>query len=467
MEIVTSETLETAELDINALLDPKTMRQHGEHGWFDKGPRSFDWLLKYRCVRDYIDNYTAKSTRMQRLYVLEKVLKAGRLEDPDRLLKLSDIQAKTLIKRVWQFYIQHGKQSYARIVSITMRGFFEAHDRELHFKRSEQVRSPRLVKINIEHIPSKAEVYKMADVAGSLRNRAIILCLYQSGVRPSCLCNWTYGLVAQQLYPEIKGPVQLKITPDLDNKLNLYGLPYYITFLGEESARALRDHLDDRKKRSEWTPKASDRIFVTASSASRGGPLDLSGIWSVIKYAAVQANLDLKSVWPKVLRKSFRKTLNAAESLDEDTKEALMGHRLPGSRGNYFDYHDLDEVREKYLRVDWNRNGANGTRIKELDDANKDLAERVTTLENKNKELMIYMLAEKAGIVPMAAPEELHQIPTVDLERALRNFVTRTGRNASQNNAREATPSYQLGRRIGRSATRQPCRQKREALSLP
>ena len=344
METVTAEQVDTEGLDINALLDPKTERGRGEHGWFPKGPRSFDWLLKYRSVRDYIDNYTAKSTRTQRLYVLDKVLKAGRLTDPDQLLKLSESQAKTLIKRVWQFYIQHGKQSYARIVSITMRGFFEAHDRELHFKRSEQVRTPRLVKINIERIPSKIEVYRMADVAGSLRNRAIVLCLYQSGIRPGCLSNWNYGLVSEQLYPEVKSPVQLKITPDLDNKLNLYGLPYYVTFLAEESARALREHIDERKKRDGWTPKPSDRIFVTASSASRGQPLDLSGIWSVIKFAAAHASLDPKSLWPKVLRKSFRKTLNTTENLDEDTKEALMGHRLPGSRGNYFDYHDLDEV---------------------------------------------------------------------------------------------------------------------------
>ena len=450
METITAEQFDTEGLDINALLDPKKERGRGEHGWFPKGPRSFDWLLRYRCVRDYIDNYTAKSTRTQRLYVLEKVLRAGRLTDPDQLLKLSESQAKTLIKRVWQFYIQHGKQSYARIVSITMRGFFEAHDRELHFKRSEQVRSPRLVKINIEHIPSKIEVYRMADVAGSLRNRAIVLCLYQSGVRPGCLCNWNYGLVAPQLYPEIKGPVQLKITPDLDNKLDLYGLPYYITFLADESARALRDHIDERKKREGWTPKASDRIFVTASSASRGEPLDLSGVWSVIKFAAAQANLDPKSVWPKVLRKSFRKTLNTTESLDEDTKEALVGHMLPGSRGNYFDYHDLDEVSEKYLRVDWSRDGGNGTRIQELDQANKDLGERVSSLENRNKELMIYMLAEKAGIVPMASPEELGRIPTEDLERVLVQHVTRTGREASQKSAREATPTYKLGKKIAR-----------------
>ncbi|TMI28070.1 hypothetical protein E6H36_01835 [Candidatus Bathyarchaeota archaeon] len=395
METVTAERFDAEGLDINALLDPKTERGRAEHGWFPKGPRSFDWLLKYRCVRDYIDNYTAKSTRNQRLYVLEKVLKAGRLTDPEQLLKLSESQAKTLIKRVWQFYIQHGKHSYARTVSITMRGFFEAHDRELRFKRSEKVRSARLVKINIEHIPNKAEVYRMADVAGSLRNRAIVLCLYQSGVRPGCLCNWNYGLVSQQLYPEINSPVQLKITPNLDNKLNLYGLPYYITFLAEES-------------------------------------------------------VDPKSVWPKVLRKSFRKTLNATDSLDEDTKEALMGHRLPGSRGNYFDYHDLDEVREKYLAVDWSRDGGNVTRMKELDKANKDLEERVSSLENRNKVLMVHLLAGEAGIIPMASPGELRRIPTEELERALEQHVARAGREAMRNGANETSPMYKLGSRVGR-----------------
>lgn len=451
METVTAEPFDAEGLDINALLENKTLRGHAEHGWFGKGPRSFEWLLKYRIVRDWIDNYTSESTRNQRLYVLEKVLKAGQLKEPGELLKLSDLQAKNLIKRVCQFYIQNGKSAYARTVSIAMRGFYESHDREIKFKRSERLRSPRLKKINIEHIPTKAEVYRMADLAGSLRNRAMILGLYESGVRPNCLCNWNYGLVADQLYPEIKDPVQLKIIPDLDAKLNLYGLPYYITFLGTESAQALKDHLEERKKREGWNPKASDRVFVTASSASRGKPLELSGVWEVVKFAAKQAGLDPKSIWPKVLRKSFRKTLNATEALDEDTKEALMGHRLPGSRGNYFDYHDIDEVREKYLRIDWSRVGGNGTRLKELEEANKDLGERVGSLENRNKELMIYMLAEKTGVVPMASSEELHRIPTADLERALTQHVTRTGREAVRNNSREERPAYRLGRSMGRN----------------
>jgi len=64
----------------------------------------------------------------------------------------------------------------------------------------------------------------------------------------------------------------------------------------------------------------------------------------MVKAAARAIGLDPRSVWTHTLRKSFRKVLNATPDLDEDTKEALMGHSLPGSRGNYFDVHDIDEI---------------------------------------------------------------------------------------------------------------------------
>ncbi len=80
------------------------------------------------------------------------------------------------------------------------------------------------------------------------------------------------------------------------------------------------------------------------------------GISDLIKYASELAGFNPESIWTHVIRKSFRKALNKS-SIDEDTKEALMGHVLPGSRGNYFDYHDVDEVAEKYMLVDFSRNG--------------------------------------------------------------------------------------------------------------
>ncbi len=55
-----------------------------------------------------------------------------------------------------------------------------------------------------------------------------------------------------------------------------------------------------------------------------------------------KGGLNPEATWTHLLRKSFRKTLDTTPGIPEDLKEALMGHHLPGSCGNYFDYHEVD-----------------------------------------------------------------------------------------------------------------------------
>jgi integrase len=443
-------TVVESDLDMKVLRPEKREHEHGEHGWFQGGSFSFDWLLKHKVVRDWIDSYTAANTRKQKLYQFEKVLAAARIKDPADLLRLSDLEAKNLIKRVAQFYLQQGKASWARQTWITMKGFYEAHDREIKFKRQEKIRVAPRKKVSIESIPLKPDIYRMSDVANTLRNRALVLCAFQSGVRPGCLVNWTYGMVEKQIYPEIQLPIQLKITTKEDTKLAGYGLDYYVTFLSQEAAEALKDYVEERKREG-WVPKKSDYLFPPEASTSKGEHLAPGGLWEVVKDCAEKAGLKTEGTWTHLLRKSFRKVLNATPELDEDFKEAVMGHRPPGSRGNYYDYHDVEEAAEKYAKSDWSRNGiGNNGKLKRLEDSNKSLEERVALLENRNKELMIYLLAGKAGVVPTASPERMHQIPTETLETALGQHVARTGREAMQNSAREAPPLYKLGKSVGR-----------------
>ena len=40
---------------------------------------------------------------------------------------------------------------------------------------------------------------------------------------------------------------------------------------------------------------------------------------------------------------------------DPNFKEALMGHKLQGSRDNYFDHHDLTTLEYEYMRADFGR----------------------------------------------------------------------------------------------------------------
>jgi len=329
----------------------KGWQEHGEHGWFVSKPQSFEWLLEFQCVKDWIDTYTAKDTRQGYLRVLEKVCKASGM-NPDQLLSLSGKEAKVIIKRVSQEKLQEGKAAMARKIQIAMKSFFEANDLELSFKRSERIKVPAK-KVVVETIPNKMQAYKMAEVTGSVRNRAIILDLFQSGVRVGCLCSWRYGHVKDQLYPEVKVPVRIKVTPDMDSKIGGYGLSYYYAFLAEEAARALKDYVEERKRKG-WIPNDEDYIFVTEGTVSRGRRLTNQSVWEVVKRAAEKAGLKPRGVWTHLLRKTFRKVLNGTP-MAEDLKEALMGHKLPGSRGNYFDYHDIDEAASSYLRVDWSR----------------------------------------------------------------------------------------------------------------
>src|SRR2546427_12648963 len=99
-------TVVESELDMKVLRPEKREHEHGEHGWFQGGSYSFDWLLKHKVVRDWIDSYTAPNTRKKKLYQFEKVLGADRINDPANLLKHIDREAKYLIKRVAPFYVK-------------------------------------------------------------------------------------------------------------------------------------------------------------------------------------------------------------------------------------------------------------------------------------------------------------------------------------------------------------------------
>src|SRR5712692_1411942 len=329
--------------------------QRDLRGRYVSGEKSFSWLLKYSTVKDWIDAYTSEETREKKLYQLEKILRAGGFEEPSELLGLSERDVKVLTRRVANWYLQKGKGVWAKQIVITMKGFLEANDRKLEIRRADRIRAPVRKKVVNEYIPNKMDIYRMADNAGSLRNRTVLLCLFQAGVRVSCLCNWTYELVKDQLYPEIRVPLRIKVSPAMDTKLNLYGLSYYVTGVQGEAAELLREYLGMRK-RGGWIPQSSDPIFVTERTGGPLANLRREGVWLIVKNIARRSGIKPESIWVHCIRKSFRKVLNATPQIDEDTKEALMGHKLPGSRGNYFDFHDEDEVMTKYMRANFGRN---------------------------------------------------------------------------------------------------------------
>jgi len=336
---------------------------------FVGAPRAYVWLLRFGCVRGWAECYPWR-TRDEYLYLLHYFFRSVGVENPEKFLRLSPSEIKELLVGYLNRLKAEGKLVKAWNTVKAVKSFLTYHDIPIMFKRHEKVRVTRK-RVAYEHVPSKEEIYAMADVAGHPRDRALILCLWQSGVRVNCICKWTIGMVSPWLYPEICWPVPLKITSQLDSKLSSYSLDYYYTFLHYEAAQALKAYLEWRKRRKH--PVDFDQPLFVSNAVK---PLKPPIVREIVKRVAAKAGLDPKTIWPHLFRKAFKKTLNAAD-IDDDTREALMGHRIPGSRENYFDRHDLENLKQKYMRADWSR-----TKIITLADEPK-----IKTLEEKIRQL--------------------------------------------------------------------------------
>ena len=172
-------------------------RPRQEHGWFGSKPHSYVELLKDPHVASWIRRYHEGDSQESYARALERILHGAGLT-VDEFLALSPDDAKKIVFSIADTEQKRGKYAQARKTVIAAKGFFEANKKTFELDRLDKKRYysiPRK-KIIDEIIPNKEQVYKMADASHTLkaghRNRAIILCLFQSGVRPGCLCRWTY-----------------------------------------------------------------------------------------------------------------------------------------------------------------------------------------------------------------------------------------------------------------------------------
>jgi site-specific recombinase XerD len=234
-----------------------------------------------------------------------------------------------------------------------------------------------------EHIPNKAEMYRIVDMASSLRDKAVLLLLFQSGVRVNVLEHLTYGDVKDQLTEEI---ISLKITAELDHKLRGRDIPFYYTFLNGEGAETLRQFRELHHKNS----KPDTPLFYTKRTKK---PIRQKWIWKIVKMCVDRAGFDPATITTHTIRKAFRKIVRQT-NIDDDDKEQLMGHVIKGSREAYFDKKDVRLIREAYEKCNFTREVPESevTKLRkqlETSETKRLLQEaRLETLENQVKSLI-------------------------------------------------------------------------------
>ena len=336
------------------------------------------WKSSYESVQNLL-NHLARYTRSEGSR--EKYLDLLRRfcewcnYNPNELVCLPKEKVESLIQSFADgLAAMDRSKAYVNSVIKRLKTFFRSNgykDLEIatHFVPTRYRKRP-------EYVPTKEEVYAMADAAGSLRNRAIILFLWSSGLRVSTLCALNYGDVAHDVesgethimvpvYPEMKERV-----PDACKG----NIPYY-TFICLEAGEALRSYLREREEKyglsredplfnSDWT------LWRRNERSSRR--LGRRGVGLIVKRSAKLAGIEKwRYVTPHCLRKAFESvlispTINGGR-LDKATQEFFMGHILPGTQDVYYDKTKVDFHRKEYAKLDFSRSKAGKTTDKLID----------------------------------------------------------------------------------------------------
>jgi integrase len=311
------------------------------------------WSSEYKSVQRLLGHLGRKtkseSSRRHYLESLSSLCKSNS-KSPDELVSLSKEDAQDAV----QSFLDNMKKSnlsirYINVVLAQLQTFFQVNgfkfNRALELERYYQ---PSRYRKKAEYIPTDEEIHRMAENAGNLKAKGVILTAYTSGLRNSTLRAVLYGdvmleleadldAVLIQVYPEMK-----KIDPDACKNL----LPY-VTFISREAIDSIKTYLQEYT-RTHGSMTMDTPLF---QGNKKGRPMKRRTLEVMVKNAARRAGIkSWNDVTPHCLRKAFERAMRNS-GLDSKDQEFLMGHILEGSQDTYYDKTKMDELREKYMRV--------------------------------------------------------------------------------------------------------------------
>jgi len=326
------------------------------------------WCSSYHSVNNLLLHLMrkSKSEGSKRIYLwhLYKFCQYTNRK-PNELIALRRNQVEKLVQE-YADSLRDASPRYSNLAIAILKTFFTVngfkHAKALEL---ETYHVPRRFRITPEYIPTRLEVYRMADSAGSLRDRAIILTLFSTGLRNSTLRALRYGDIAEELkrgqtnilipiYYEMKN-----IVPDACKG----GIPYY-TFTCDDATQALKLYLKEREEKyggiDESEPLFSSEYNQIPKNERRRKPFMARELRIIIKLAAKKAGIiQWEAIHPHCLRKAFETVLHSplidGGNLDVKIQEFFMGHVLPGSQDPYFDRSKIEYIRTQYSRLKFGR----------------------------------------------------------------------------------------------------------------
>jgi site-specific recombinase XerD len=199
------------------------------------------------------------------------------------------------------------------------------------------------VKKNRKHAWTLEEMREFVDKARSVRDKAFIMCSFQSGLDVDTLLKLNYGDVMKDLEAN-----KLPVLIDVPQGRSKTGLPFK-TFFGADAMYYLRIYLDTRNNLQHDSP-----LFTKIGSEKR---LTYEGIYKRIDALANQMSFikdwELEG-WNPVRIHSLRSAFSSCLTgkMSDKLIEFLMGHSLGSSEKHYL---QLPEEELRHLYADSER----------------------------------------------------------------------------------------------------------------
>ena len=335
-----------------------------EDGW-SSGFQSVDLVLKHLGRKS-----RSVASRKSYCYILWLICSKVKV-DPEKLILRArenpDAVAR-LIQDLADEYNSRRSTRYANHIIHLAKTFFQVNKVELDLHSYFQ---PTRSRKRPEYVPTLSEALKMADVAGSLRDRLIILFLTYTGLRNSTLT----ALVYNEVYPDpllqehtirkelesgeecliiiIHEVMKRRVPNACKNRM------FYYTFIPTKVTECLGLYLRSREERYGFILD-DEPIFITKNrrislSERRRTPISSRELQEIVKKTAKRAGIkNWRYVYPHCLRKTYESFLRNQPDdvrLDIKEREFLFGHTLPGSQDTYFDKTKIEETRVKYAKM--------------------------------------------------------------------------------------------------------------------
>lgn len=348
--------------------------------------RKWSYLIEIpeveQVVRDYSNENTIRNYARMLNYFLEEIHKTQEEYQLTNLLSLTPKEARTIIWNVCQSIMAWDDSNrVAQQVKTWLTQFYEFHsEKKLVWKRHHTISV--IPQWTDRHIPSHKDIFLIADHCMNLRDKSIVLQMYNTGISHKAIGNIKVKHmrpILEKYKKDKEIPLVLKITADIYPKRfrSNNGFDYFPSLIDKDCADILLRYYEEERKDAE----DSEYFYVNRDNEKLTTHRISVQIGRAIERATI-VNPKLKKSYPYLIRHSFFNRL-VAGNMKDIYREFLMMHTLKGQRDFYFDNeYQKDEIIQQYKACNFNRK----TEIDQMEEKITDLTEKAKEYDElKNK----------------------------------------------------------------------------------